>query len=172
MSLKAAMQIVHSALNAVKAPHALIGGMALSAHGYPRATNDIDFLVHSDFRDASENQMKIIGYTLIHSTQEVAQWTGDVPIDFLYANRQISREMIANAEKTKKNGFIFDIPIVDPSDLIGLKIQAYSNNPKRLFQDLADIQKLIEFNKIDWERVKAYANAFNEWDRIEKLQPK
>jgi predicted nucleotidyltransferase len=52
--------------------------------------------------------------------------------------------------------------VINPTDLIGLKIQAYSNNPKRLLQDLADIQKMAELNKIDWEQVKAYAEAFGD----------
>ena len=62
------------------------------------------------------------------------------------------------------------IPVIDATDMIGLKIQAYINNPKRMLQDLADIQRIIEVNKIDWERAKAYADAFQEWERIKAIK--
>lgn len=48
-------------------------------------------------------------------------------------------------------------------DLIGLKIQAYKNDPKRELQDKADIQALIEKNNLDWNQVEFYANQFHEW---------
>lgn len=170
MSLRIAMQLTHDALNAARAPHAIIGGIALSVLGYPRATNDVDFLVHSDFRDASEEQMRSRGFQLEFSSDEVAQWNGEAPIDFLYANREASRDMLKRAVQNSRPEILFGIPVLDASDIIGLKIQAYSNNPKRLLQDLADIQKLIETNQIDWQRVQSYAEAFNEWERIKTLR--
>ena len=170
MSLKIAMQSAHAALVAAKAPHAIIGGMALSVLGYPRATNDVDFLVHSDFRAASEAQMRSRGFQLEFSSDEVAQWTGEAPIDFLYASRDASREMLVRAVQNIQPNVLLGIPVLDASDIIGLKIQAYCNNPKRLLQDLADIQKLMETNKIDWQRVQSYAEAFNEWERVKALR--
>ena len=170
MPLKTAMLKVHEALISIGAPHALIGGMALSAHGYPRATNDIDFLVHSDFRAASDREMLSRGFTLEHSTLEVAQWSGSAPIDFLFATRKVSRDMLSRAEEHARADLFMGIPVVDATDIIGLKIQAYCNNPKRLLQDLADIQKLIELNSIDWGRVHFYAEAFNEWERIKSIR--
>jgi hypothetical protein len=170
MSLKVAMQLAHAALNAANAPHAIIGGMALSVLGYPRATNDVDFLVHSDFRGATEEQMRSRGFQLEFSSDEVAQWNGEAPIDFLYANRAPSRDMLKRAIQNSRPVTLLGIPVLDASDIIGLKIQAYSNNPRRLLQDLADIQKLMETNQIDWQRVQTYAEAFNEWERISSLR--
>ncbi|MCX6117836.1 MAG: hypothetical protein NT027_09855 [Proteobacteria bacterium] len=170
MQIKTVMLMVHEALNAAGATHALIGGMALSALGNPRATNDVYFLVHSDFRFEIEREMLSRGFELFHSSAEVAQWTGMVPVDFLYANREITKEMLKRANSTINEIKLSGITVLDASDIIGLKIQAYCNNPKRLFQDLADIQKLIEVNEIDWKRVKIYAEAFNEWQRIESFK--
>ena len=170
MALKSSMLRVHQALTAAGAPHALIGGMALSALGNPRATNDVDFLVHSEYRASAEREMVLCGFSLVHTTAEVAQWAGDVPIDFLYANRETSQKMLARALASVRPSVFMGIPVLDATDIIGLKIQAYCNNPKRLLQDLADIQKLIETNQIDWERVKFYAEAFGEWQRIESFR--
>ena len=35
-------------LNASKVPYAVCGGLAMAVHGYPRATKDIDVLIHPD----------------------------------------------------------------------------------------------------------------------------
>lgn len=40
-----AMRAASSQLTAVGVRHALVGGLAIGAHGYPRATRDVDFLV-------------------------------------------------------------------------------------------------------------------------------
>lgn len=161
------MLLTHEALLAAKAPHALIGGFALAVHGYPRATNDIDFLVHGDFRTEVVGEMLSRGFNRFFTSDEVDQWEGEAPVDFLYARRPISQTMLQRASTGET---LVGIPVLDPSDLIGLKIQAYVNNPKRQLQDLADIQKLIELNQIDWERVKTYAEAFGEWERVKTLK--
>jgi hypothetical protein len=58
-------------------------------------------------------------------------------------------------------------------DLIGLKIQAYMNEPSREHQDKADIQFLIEnVEEIDWSRVKSYADLFNQWEVVNEIKNK
>ena len=71
-----------------------------------------------------------------------------------------------------KNSIINDdlkVSILQPEDLIGLKIQAYKNDASRALQDKADIQKLLELKNINIEIVKKYADLFNEWAEIEKI---
>ena len=40
-----AMQVASEALSRIGVRHTLVGGLAVGAHGYPRATRDVDFLV-------------------------------------------------------------------------------------------------------------------------------
>jgi hypothetical protein len=40
-----AMQVASAALTRVGVRHTLVGGLAVGANGYPRATRDVDFLV-------------------------------------------------------------------------------------------------------------------------------
>jgi predicted nucleotidyltransferase len=64
-----------------------------------------------------------------------------------------------------------DIKCVKAEDLIGLKIQAYVNDPKRELQDKADIAALIDRSRdLDWERIKEYADLFSEWPTLERLR--
>jgi hypothetical protein len=43
--VRRALQASHEALVKAGVPHALIGGIAVGAYGYPRATKDVDWLV-------------------------------------------------------------------------------------------------------------------------------
>jgi hypothetical protein len=40
-----AMKVASAALQKAKVRHVLVGGLAVGAHGFPRATKDVDFLV-------------------------------------------------------------------------------------------------------------------------------
>jgi len=40
-----AMRVASRRLTELRIPHALVGGLAVGAHGYPRASKDVDFLV-------------------------------------------------------------------------------------------------------------------------------
>lgn len=43
--VRRALMVSHRALGIVGVPHALAGGLAVGAYGYPRATTDVDWLV-------------------------------------------------------------------------------------------------------------------------------
>lgn len=165
-SLRDLLHLSHDILVRAGAPHALIGGFALSALGYPRATNDIDYLVDGSYKDVVERSFLASGFTVFHKTSETLQLAGIGPIDLLFANRPLSKAMLSRSGAVK----VLDVPVLDVADLIGLKIQAYCNNPKRLHGDLADIQKLLELHpKIDRVRVEEYARLFHETERILEL---
>ena len=40
-----AMRVASAALKSAGVRHVVVGGLAVGAHGYPRATKDVDFLV-------------------------------------------------------------------------------------------------------------------------------
>ena len=80
--------------------------------------------------------------------------------DFQHARRPISLDMLARAGRVDFAGHT--MPVVQAEDLIGLKIQAFHNNPRRL-QDLVDIQRLMTANwaKLDFDNVRAYFALFD-----------
>ncbi|MEK6704263.1 MAG: nucleotidyl transferase AbiEii/AbiGii toxin family protein [Bdellovibrionota bacterium] len=167
MSLKAAIKKIHRLLENAKIDHALIGGLALAVHGINRATGDIDLLVDEANRSKLIEELKNSKYALRMETPEVLHFQGPVRLDILLARRPVSRGMLARAKITP----LLNIKCLDPEDLIGLKIQAYQNNPRRALQDKADIQFLLEKydQLLDMERVKSYAEVFNQWPEIQKL---
>lgn len=168
MSLKKGLEDIHQFLLQARIDHALIGGFALAAHGNPRATGDIDLLIDEKDRPAVTQSLQSNGFSIRSETIEVIHFEGPVRLDVLFARRPLSRRMLSEAAQEPH---LFGIKVVGPEDLIGLKIQAYKNNPKRKLQDQADIQFLLErFPQLDLTRVKQYADIFNEWATIENLK--
>jgi hypothetical protein len=167
MQLRDVLQTAHRALEEAKVDHALIGGMALGALGINRATADVDIIIDGNDRDSAVQALKTQGFSLLQQTSEVLHFEGIGFLDLLLANRPLSREMLMHATAMPTVG----MKCLCPEDIIGLKIQAYMNNKKRVYQDKADIKALIERHpQLDWARIKKYADLFNQWDEIRALR--
>ena len=165
IDLRKTLTVAHDVLQKNGVSHALIGGFALALYGQYRATADIDFLADGSKKDIIKKSLISFGFKLVHETSEVLQFAGIGYVDILLANRPLSLEML-------KNSIVNDdlkVSILQPEDLIGLKIQAYKNDASRALQDKADIQKLLELKNINTKIVKKYADLFNEWAEIEKI---
>jgi len=54
------------------------------------------------------------------------------------------------------------IRAADPEDVIGLKVQAMTNDPDRKPQELGDIEALMRLygSKLDWGRIQEYYDLF------------
>lgn len=138
----------------------------MAVYGYHRATADIDFLADGNKKDLIKKSLLAKGYRIQYESAEVLQFTGPGFVDILLANRPLSQEMLRRAILNSSLG----VYVLKAEDIIGLKIQAYRNDPSRELQDKADIQKLLSLPQIDLDTVKKYADLFNEWDTIQKIR--
>jgi predicted nucleotidyltransferase len=167
VTLRETLVQTHNALLNAGVDHALIGGMALALWGLNRATGDVDLLVEATQREAAESALRNLGFQVFASTKEVLQLQGPGKVDILFAQRSLSRKMLADAKVLPNIGLKY----VLAEDLIGLKIQAYKNDPRRELQDKADIQNLMRKNSgLDYDRMKQYADLFGEWETLELLR--
>ncbi len=166
MNLRKTLTEAQLILEAEGVAHALIGGFALAVYGYHRATADIDLLADGAKKEVIKKSFLAKGYSLLHESAEVLQFTGPGFIDILLANRPLSQEMLKLSEPNSSLG----VYVLRAEDLIGLKIQAYKNDPSRELQDKADIQKLLALENLKMEIVKKYADLFGEWSEIEKIR--
>lgn len=154
--------------------YALIGGFALGAHGAPRATRDLDFLVHKDDMPGVDEFLTAAGYRRIHHSANVSQYDMGGPwgaIDFIHAFRPLSLDMIARA--VSKDSTLVGLPlkVVRAEDLIGLKVQSLANNPARRHKELADIESLLEMRKdLDWERIREFFILFGMAEEYAELE--
>jgi hypothetical protein len=149
-----------------KIRYAVIGGFALGVLGYPRATMDIDFLVHRDDLAKLHKGLTALGYKRLLQTENVSHyrhraetWGG---VDFIHAFRKVSLAMLGRAKNYKVFGGKQTIRVANPEDVIGLKVQAMVNDPNRKTQEVADIEMLMSLYraKLDWQRIQDFYEIF------------
>ena len=170
MNLKKVLDVLKKDFDSESIEYALIGGLALGGLGYSRFTNDIDLLVHEDDCEKLKKLMLAKGYSVFSENREFIQFQGLCDVDIQIARRPLSKQMLIDAIRVPA----LSVKCLRAEDIIGLKIQAYSNNPKREFKEKADIQALIEIHdrSLNWSRVKSYADVFNQWSEIEAIRKK
>jgi len=110
----------------------VIGALALSAHGYPRFTEDIDLVMTSEdlqkFRDELDVSVKVMT-------------TGEFPGDGKPKPVSMPRPAEASIE-------IDGIKFVTLEKLVELKLASGISASDRL-KDLADVQELIKIKRLD-----------------------
>lgn len=151
---------------------ALIGGFALPFHGVRRATGDVDFLIDEAGADALHETLTAAGYEALHRSADVANYRPTRPagsgIDVLYARRGATCAMLERAMVPAGSA---DVPVVDVEGLIGLKLQALVNDPRRRRQDEADIVQLLRSNlpTLNLPLLDEYFTLFDEQDALARF---
>jgi len=176
MDFKQVLKELLSAFDKDDIHYALVGGLALGAWGIPRATVDIDFLVRRDDLEKIEWIMQRLSYECRHRSENVSQYVSPAglfgEVDFLHAFRQTSLEMLQRAEKREVFGGALRINVLQPEDLIGLKLQAIKNDPSRESSDIADIENLLyaHAGSVDWPLVEEYFTLFDMQEIYERIR--
>jgi hypothetical protein len=158
-----------------KIDFALMGGFALQAAGVTRATQDIDLLVLSENSPKIKDIMLKHGYDLLYESKEVLNFTSKNfelgRVDFLLARRKYTLTMLKTAKEEPVFDGKFKVKVLRPEDQIGLKVQASSNNPKRLYRDMADVRMLIEtrYPKLDMTLIREYFALFDREKELEDI---
>src|SRR3954471_791867 len=125
IDLRKTLRGASDALGKKKIPHALIGGFALAVHGVHRATRDIDFLADGSRTNEIVDVLTEAGFALIQQNAEVLHFSGIGFVDILLANRPASVQMLKDAISNAN----LQVHVLRAEDIIGLKIQAYKNDP-------------------------------------------
>ena len=167
MDVVAALERVVEALREARVGHALIGGLALAAHGAARATQD-----EGARADDVHELMQRLGYRALHRSENAANYASDDErgrVDFLFAQRKYTRAMLERAVLHRVPA-IPELPVVDAADLIGLKVQSSSNDPSRSRIDLADVARLLRgAQDLNLDRVREYFRIFDREKELESL---
>lgn len=152
---------------------AIIGGFALHTAGLTRATADIDFIVAKEDMSKVKTIILSYGYELLHESEDVANFLGKLVelgrVDFLLAHRKYTRAMLERAEEKEILNGKFKVKVIKTEDIIGLKVQSSSNDPKRYHQDMADIESLIRINYKDLD-IKLLREYFALFEREKELE--
>jgi len=162
------LELARDSLVSKRVSFAVIGGLALAAYGVGRPTFDVDLLVDGAQREEAERALvQDAGFEVFFSSPEVLQLSGHGALDLLFAHRPPTRAMLAAARPNGPLG----TPCVRPEDLVGLKIQAMVNDPRRALRDRADMLELFRGRPdLDWDAIKKYAEVFGRWNEIQALR--
>lgn len=158
-----------TALNAIGAKFALIGGLALASHKIVRATQDVDFLVDAAKADDIEAAVTGLGYRRLHRSADAANYVrGDERLDVLYASRPAARRLLDSAGEL--DTALGRLRVVSAEGIIGFKLQAFVNDPRRT-QDLEDIRALVRANRgtLDMNEVRDYFRLFERESLLDEI---
>lgn len=136
-----AMRAASAQLRAVGVRHAIAGALAVGAHGYPRATRDVDFLV------GDEAFVHHAG-GIVTIAEGVPIAVGDVGVDPMSA--AAGEEHLDDAIDAA-----FDVTGEEDVPVIGIGALVYTKLKSSRWKDIADIVELIKAG-IDQDAVLEY----------------
>ena len=117
--------------------------------------------MNEDAGDQMDTTLRKLGYHCQHRSADAGNYLrNDQRVDLIYAHRPIARRLLRVAsERTTPFGAL---RVVSAEGLIGLKLQALVNDPRRT-QDLEDIRGLLRVNRstIDMVEVREYFRLFD-----------
>ena len=140
-----------AALEQAELPYVLIGGVASSIHGRPRATDDIDLLI--DPRDA-DRALAALGAAGFDTEATDPHWiykatkdgeTVDVMFN-IKGDVHVDEEMLTRARPTDFAGQ--EVRVASPEDVIVIKALAHDEPSFRHWHDALAI---IAAQELDWE---------------------
>jgi hypothetical protein len=151
---------------------AVIGAFALKAHGYVRATRDVDFIVRREDQEKTIRFLETLGYETLHRSQGFSNHLHPLPglgrVDFVYVAGETA-ELIFSGTRPL---FILDdltLPVVRPEHLIALKVYAMKNDPERTYREMADIQQLLRLPEVDRDEVSSYFEKYGQLEKFHEL---
>ena len=148
----AALRRLTSALEEDGIPYAIVGAMAMNAHGYRRVTTDVDVLLTAEglalFKERRLGRGWVERFPGSRGMRDSAGvkidvlLTGDYPGDGKPKSVRFPDPSVAVV-----GGGVRVLPI---RDLVELKLASGMTNPDRL-KDLADVQELIRHARLERE---------------------
>ena len=133
-------------------PFLVIGGYAVMAHGFVRATDDLDLLVQSSRRDQWRQLLAGLGMKVYREAPAFMQFDpppgGRLPVDLMLVTEVVFEQMRAGAGPASVAGVSFGV--VSLLHLIALKCHAIQYGKQlRCLKDTEDLIQLIRINYLD-----------------------
>jgi hypothetical protein len=136
-------------------PYAVVGGMALGAHGHIRATVDVDILVTPDGLQRVHQELEGLGYVPpVEGSKNLRDVTTSVRIDFLVTGQfpgDGKPKPVAFPDPAKDSVEIDGIRYVNLHKFIELKLASGMTGTIDRMGDLVDVVKLIQSARLPRE---------------------
>ncbi len=147
MNFITVLECITRRLDEIQVRYALIGGFAMAMRGVQRATMDLDLILAIDDLFEANSILLAHNYRLVFKSENVSHYSSADSdwgrIDILHAFRVPSLSMLERADRLAVTESL-SIPVVQIEDIIGLKLQAMRNDPRREEGDSSDIRLLLQ----------------------------
>lgn len=133
-------------------PFLVIGGYAVFAHGYVRATDDLDLIVPRGRRVQLGNLLGDLGMTLKNDAVNFAQFDplddSGMEVDLMFVSEAVFARLEQAALAATVEGT--QVRVVSLLHLIALKCHALQHSQSlRRLKDMDDLVQLILINRLD-----------------------
>lgn len=142
---------IDGVLTAAGIDYAIVGGVAVSLHGYRRNTVDLDLLMRPDDSDEFRKALEAAGIAWYPEAKEFRTTEG-VAVQVLIAGEREGPGQSATfpdpGDETKI-GRIEGLPVLTLAELIQSKIACGLGNLRRTHKDFADVVELAAIHGLD-----------------------
>jgi hypothetical protein len=153
--------------------YAIIGAFALHAYGRSRATRDLDFVAESQAQQNLIAFLETMGYETLHVSSGYSTHLHRDPamgrLDFVYVSSGTSQQLFGSAQRLLVLPGM-SVPVPRAEHLAAMKIHAMKNDPKRTFQEMADILFLMQLPGINKMEIRRYFEKQGLSDRYDEIQ--
>jgi predicted nucleotidyltransferase len=159
----------------VGTPFLVIGGYAVLAHGYVRATDDLDLLVSSARRAEWEGLLAGLEMSVKNDTPTFMQFKPKdesvMDVDLMFVSKEVFDKLATESQDAEVDGV--RVKSVSLLHLIALKCHALQHSKSlRRLKDMDDLVQLILVNRLDLNKpeVRATILKHGNADIYEKLR--
>jgi hypothetical protein len=171
MDVSRVLGIVRPFFESRREPFALAGGLALLAHGAPRATFDVDLLAQVGIRDALVAFLEQRGFATLSLTPGFSNHQHEDAalgrLDVIYVSGATA-EAVFSGCATRSIAPGVEAPVPRPEHLVAMKVQAFAKDSTR-YSDLADLQFLLSLPGLDLMEARSYFESAGIGAYFEKL---
>lgn len=143
-------QTCHLLLEEAEIPHAIVGGVAVCLHGYPRNTVDLDLLVRGEDGQRLREVLENAGVEWIAHDAEFRS-ESDIPVQFWIAGERAgkgSEIRLPDPDSARCVTIKEGLPVLSLARLIEAKLACGSGSLRRTHKDFADVVELIVANRL------------------------
>jgi hypothetical protein len=153
-------------------PYALVGGLALLAHGAPRATFDVDLLAPRRIRDDLVAFLEERRFTTVSIQPGFSNHQHSDPalgrVDVIYVSGATADAIFAGCSRKAITAAV-EAPVPRPEHLLAMKVQAFVKDQTR-YSDLADLQFLLSMPELDQAEARGYFESAGLGEYFERLR--
>jgi hypothetical protein len=151
-------------------PYAIIGGLAVYQHGYPRTTKDVDILIPQESLKKIHEALVGLGYLpVFQGSKNLRDTETRVPVEFVIVGQfpgDGKPKPVSFPDPSVCSLEVEQVRFADLKTIIELKLASGMTAPYRQLQDFADVQNLIRTNKLD----RTFADKLNPYVRDKFLE--